>query len=1156
MRILLVDDNSATRRAIRSLVSSHPDWELCGEAADGLEAIEKARQARPDAILMDVSMPRMNGLDATRIIRQALPSTKVIIVSTNDAAVVRQQAAACGAWAGITKDALARDLLPCIQKILSASAAAPLQEEGLTGYFPGPSEMASRMRAFNWGATEVGTPDRWPEALRGAVRICLTSRFPIVLWWGADYTMLYNDAYGSILGRTKHPQWLGRSGRECWYEIWPTIGPMFEGVFATGQATWSQDLLLVMDRDIPQEETYFTFSYSPILGEGREARVCGIFCACFETTQQVVSARRLETLRRLAAQGLEARAVAAACEGAAKVLEENPLDIPFGGIYLTSPDGATAALAAHFGFSAGDCPLPFSASISDGGGPWPIAQVLRTLSPAESGDLAQAGLRLPGGPWPEPASKALVLPVAAAQHGHLPGIAVLGVSPRRILDSSYRAFFALATSHIATAISDAKSYEEEQRRAEQLAELDRAKTAFFSNVSHEFRTPLTLMLGPLRDLLAQSKDPLSPAVQEQLELVSRNGERLLRLVNTLLDFSRIEAGRMRAVYQPTDLAHFTSGLASTFRSVIEKAGLRLAVDCREIGEPVYVDCDLWEKIVMNLLSNAFKFTFEGEIAVSLERAGREAELRVVDTGSGIPPEELPRLFERFHRVANARGRTFEGSGIGLALTEELVKLHGGSIQVKSAVGRGTAFTVRIPLGQDHLPQKQVDGSRAQAYSLGGAAAFAEEALRWIPDGIGNQDCMAASKELTPARPPDSRAVAPRARVLLADDNSDMRQYLARILEDEHDVEAVADGQAALEAVRARPPDLVLSDIMMPGLDGFELLKALRADKQLKAIPIILLSARAGEESRVEGIDAGADDYLVKPFSARELLARVRTHIDLARARREAEEALRALAESLEAQVRERTRDLEQRNAELLAQSDQVRELSARLLRAQDEERRRMARELHDTAGQTLTVLSIEESRIAQRVKRELPDLSQSVAELQEITVQLSREIRTASYLLHPPLLDESGLSGALRWYVEGLTARSGIQIDLQVAPDFGRLPAEVELSIFRVIQESLTNIHRHSASPDAAIRVARHEDHICVRVEDHGKGISPERLFEIQSQGGGVGIRGMRERLRQLRGEISIESSGAGTQIIARLPVFHAPLASEETPALRSPTVN
>ena len=438
-------------------------------------------------------------------------------------------------------------------------------------------------------------------------------------------------------------------------------------------------------------------------------------------------------------------------------------------------------------------------------------------------------------------------------------------------------------------ITEKKANEREiARQREELAELDKLKTQFFANISHEFRTPLTLMIGPLEDVLAES-EKLSDPNRERLELTHRNSLRLLKLVNTLLDFSRIEAGRIQASYEPTDLAALTADLASGFRSAAERAGLRLLVDCPPLPEPVYVDREMWEKIVLNLLSNAFKFTFEGEIAVSLRLAASGVRLTVRDTGTGIPPDEVPRLFERFHRVKGARGRSYEGSGIGLALVQELARLHGGTVSVESEEGRGSTFTITIPPGKAHLPADRIEAERTLSSTGVRAAAFIQEALRWLPDE--------SPGERIPELPVESLGVwrsgdRTRGRILLADDNADMREYVRRLL-GSYEVEAVPDGHAALRAARERTPDLVLTDVMMPGLDGFGLLRELRADPHFRDVPVILLSARAGEEARIEGIGAGADDYLTKPFSGRELLARVQAHLRLAQSRRESREVLRA-----------------------------------------------------------------------------------------------------------------------------------------------------------------------------------------------------------------------------------------------------------------------
>jgi signal transduction histidine kinase len=593
--------------------------------------------------------------------------------------------------------------------------------------FPGDSEMAQRMRSFDWAASDFGRVEHWPEHLRSAVRLCLTSRFPLLMWWGPRLALLYNDAYLPWLTEVKHPRALGRPGYESWSEVWDTIGPMLEGVLSTGQATWSVDVELFYDRKVRQEEVYITWSFTPILAaDGRT--VDGIFNPCIETSEQVIGARRLETLLKLSIRAGEGRTVEAACQEAAAVLRENPGDIPFAAIYVANETGDEANLCATK-MPEGDHRLPLSVSTADDHARalWPLASVLQTKRAAECADLDAHGVRLPGGPWPETTRQALVLPIHAAQE-HLAGLLVVGVCPRRPLDAAYRTFFDLVAGHVSAAIADVRAYEAERQRAEALAELDRAKTAFFSNVSHEFRTPLTLMLGPLEDMLARANGSLT-VNREELDLVHRNTLRLLKLVNTLLDFSRIEAGRIEAVYEPTGLAAYTAELASVFRSAIERAGLQLRVDCPTLPEPVYVDREMWEKIVLNLLSNAFKFTFEGDIKVGLRWCGERVELTMADTGVGIPEAEQPHIFERFHRVRDARSRTHEGTGIGLALVKELVKLHGGEATVESAEGHGTTFFVSIPTGAGHLPQERIGVARTLASTAIGATPFVEEALR-------------------------------------------------------------------------------------------------------------------------------------------------------------------------------------------------------------------------------------------------------------------------------------------------------------------------------------------------------------------------------------------------------------------------------------------
>jgi len=752
----------------------------------------------------------------------------------------------------------------------------------------GGGELGELIRAFDWGATTLGPPESWPQNLRMALRIMLTSRQPIWIGWGEDLIYFYNDAYKSIIGG-KHPWALGRPTSEVWREIWGDIGPMLQTAMSGDEGTYVEAQLLIMERNGYPEETYYTFSYSPIPND--DGSVGGIICANSDDTQRVVGERQLALLRDLAADATHARSLQEACERSAVAFRADARDLPFAFVYMAEPDGSSMRLAAVSGIEAGRPETPETLSL-DEPGVWPAREVLRDQSAQLVSGLRSRFEKLPAGPWGQAPDQAAVLPILPTGETGRAGMLVVGLNPYRLFDSNYRSFLGLVAGQIASAIANAQAYDEERRRAEAFAEIDRAKTAFFSNVSHEFRTPLTLMLGPLEDALNEtSADALTSLQRSRLDTAHRNSLRLLKLVNSLLEFSRIEAGRVDARFQAVELGAITAELASNFESATGRAGLTLKIHCPPLSQPVHVDLDMWEKIVLNLLSNAFKFTFEGEISVDLRASedGRAAELTIRDSGVGIPASELPRLFERFHRVDGQKSRSFEGSGIGLALVQELVKLHGGAIRVESDVGEGTAFIVSLPFGSGHLPSSRIGAEPSRATTSLRADAYVEEALRWLPHG--------SSADEAPARGEDApellfSAKADGAHILVADDNADMRNYVSRLLRVRWDVETVSDGQAALAAIRARKPDLLLTDVMMPGLDGFALLRELRNDPALRDIPVIVLSARAGEEARVEGLETGADDYLTKPFSARELIARVNANLELARIRRETTRTLR------------------------------------------------------------------------------------------------------------------------------------------------------------------------------------------------------------------------------------------------------------------------
>ncbi|WP_373684203.1 SpoIIE family protein phosphatase [Micromonospora thermarum] len=734
----------------------------------------------------------------------------------------------------------------------------------LEAAFAAGGEMGERLRHFDWSTTPFGTPDTWPSALSHAVSTMLASRSQLVIFWGEESRAFYNDAYRPTIG-AKHPNAIGQPASEHWAETWDVLGPVLAGVRATGEPYYGQDHPFVIDRHGFLETVYFDVSYDPV--RDADGHVAGVFCIVSETTGRVLGERRLRALAELGGELAEVTSTAELGRSAARVLDRHRADVPFALIHLRD-DAGRLALAGASGLDPASVTPPSPVLLTDlaGANPRngvPVAELLDGVTVAD---------------------RALVLPITAANEVF--GTLVVGLSPRLQFSDDYRTFFHLVAAQISRAVDKQQAYEQERARAAELAALDRAKTNFFANISHEFRTPLTLVLGPLEDLLADRALP--EAYTDRLTMMHRNALRLLKLVNTVLDFSRLESGRLAARYQPTDLAGYTSRLASTFRSATERAGLRLVVDCPPLPAPVYVDRDMWEKIVLNLVSNAVKFTFDGEIQVRVRPVDGAARLEVADTGVGVVPEELPHVFERFHRVPGVRSRTHEGTGIGLALVRELVEMHGGRVEVRSTVDEGSTFTVTVPFGSSHLPAERIaEAEDAFPSELAQAELHVAESALWT-GAPAQADGVAA---------PGAGGAAAAGRILVADDNPDLREHVTRLLAPSWEVVTATDGVEALRLAVESPFDLVLTDVMMPRLDGFGLVAALRADPRTRHVPIVLLSARAGSAEAVAGLSVGADDYLTKPFSGQELVARVRANVELGQLRGQIIRRLRALADA-------------------------------------------------------------------------------------------------------------------------------------------------------------------------------------------------------------------------------------------------------------------
>ncbi|NJO74564.1 MAG: response regulator [Leptolyngbyaceae cyanobacterium RM1_406_9] len=526
----------------------------------------------------------------------------------------------------------------------------------------------------------------------------------------------------------------------------------------------------------------------------------------------------------------------------------------------------------------------------------PVLQLLLTTQePVVIDDLSQyPEMNVLDVPLRSPARALLVVPLL--YNGKIIGsISLRQIQEPRQWETSEIELAQAVAAQAAIAVQQSRLYQKTRQQAEQLMELDRQKTEFFQNVSHEFRTPLTLTIGPLETAVAQ-QEGLS---YDQSVIALRNSRRLLRLVNQLLDLQRLDAGRMQPSFRPCNLVDFITQVVEAFRPYCDRKQITLSPQLSDCP-PIYLDLEKFDKVLYNLLSNAMKFTATGgKIDVILQSAGSHCLLKVKDTGIGIRPDQIPHLFERFHQADGSANRSHEGSGLGLALVKELVELHGGKVWVESDYGKGTTFTVWLQTGIAHLPLNQVIEIPAEMEPVRAAVELADieselsegGAIVHVPNG---------SHPIEPLSPGDSTIEQGlNAQILVVDDNADLRNYVSGILQQAgYRVQTARNGAEGFQLAQATPPQLIVTDLMMPLVSGLEMIQMIRQDEALKGIPIVLLTAKADEDTRIEGAEQGADAYLSKPFNRRELLAEVRNLLALKANERKVAELNSYLTESV------------------------------------------------------------------------------------------------------------------------------------------------------------------------------------------------------------------------------------------------------------------
>jgi PAS domain S-box-containing protein len=1094
--------------------------------------------------------------------------------------------------------------------------------------FYGDSEMAGRMRDFDWSTTAFGPPGSWPEPLKHSISLCLTSRFPSVIYWGAERIMLYNDPFIPFLDENKHPSCLAQPGREAWRDIWDAIDPMFDSVMSTGKATCSKTLLFCFARQLPREEVYVTLTILPMLFDS--GAVGGFFCPCTEVTEKVVGARRLETLRRLGVQTPEALAVDPACQEAAEVLASNPHDIPFAAIYLVNGDSARASLKSVAGFASNPHPFPSSILLAEApDSPWPLASALQLRRPQETSDLWAAGQRLPGGPWSDPSSRAIVLPVFDAEQEPISALVLLGVGPRRVLDDAYRTFFDLIAGHIGTAISNGRAYEAEQRRAEALSELDRAKTAElrtvleevleatmaltnadFGNVQlydsearglkivaqrgfqQEFLDHFRIVQDEaafhdralaqheriivedvLKDALfaphlhivagagyrAMRATPLLSHAGELLGVVStyfrqprRSSERELRLLDRYLRqaaevIERKQAGEALRTSEERFRRYFELGLIGMATTSPTKGILDvndelcriLGYDRNELMQKTWAELTHPDDLAADVAQ--FERVMAGEIdGYSLDKRWIRKDDRVIDSIIAI------------NCLRRADGAIDFFVGLVQDITErkaaeERLRRSEASLAEGQRISHTGSWAVKLPSEEVHWSQEMFRIYGLDPLTTGLSQQLAFQLIHPADRGFVRQAFEGAVR--------DKSDYDIEHRALLADGRLKHLHALGHpvLNEDGEVIECVGtvadvterkEGEASLRRTHERV-EMVLASItdMFFAVD-----KEWRythfnrhAEEQLKLLgkdPAHLLGKTLWEAFP----SPPTEESLRRAMSERVPVTHVHQYAPLGewvelRAFPSPDGGL-AMFVSYVTDRKHAEEKLRRKEAALLQSRRELQELTARLIESQETQSKHLARELHDVFSQRLAVIGMETARIAGLSITSPQALGAALRQLAEQISSLGKDVHQVSRQLHPAILDDLGLSAAIKSECLAFSERYRMRAEFTSDGVPGGIPEDVSLCLYRVAQESLLNIGKHAGSSDVRVTLQARHGELALSIDDAGRG------FALEDTRGrrGLGLVSMEERLRIVGGTFSIRSQlGRGTHVEARVSLRRQP---------------